>query len=330
MIDAPRFGFFFWPYSAEYVARMAALGERDGWDLVGIADTPGNAMDVWVALAVAAERTTRVPLAACVTNLVTRHPSVTVGAAASVDALSGGRLILGLGTGHSGVVNVGTTASTPEAFRRGLADVRTQLADKAKGRRVPVYAAASGPQALRAAGAVADGVFVNYGLGAEHVARARALIAEGARSAARSPDDVDLWWIACLDVDERREVALDKLGNILGFVAAYVAGPAPERRDVPPALVEPLRELRRRYTTRRVDMDPQLTRRLGVFDYLRGRLAVAGTPSDCLEQVHAALAAGAHSLMFTVSLAADPVRTVELFGRDVLGRLKGVQPAPPA
>jgi len=309
---------------------MAALGERDGWDLVGIADTPGNAMDVWVALAVAATRTEHVRLSACVTNLVTRHPMVTAGAAASVDALAGGRLILGLGAGHSGVVNVGATASTPEELRRGIAEVRARLAETATGRRVPVYAAASGPAALRAAGAVADGVFVNYGLGAEHVARARGLIAEGARAAGRSPDAIDVWWIACLDVDERRDVALEKLGNILGFVAAYVVGPAPERRDVPPALVESLRELRRRYTTRRADMDPTLTRRLGVFDYLRGRLAIAGTPDDCLAQVRAAFEAGAHSLMFTVSLAADPVRTVELFGRDVLGRLKGVQPASPA
>jgi len=312
---------------------MAGLGERDGWDLVGIADTPGNAMDVWVALALAAERTTRVPLAACVTNLVTRHPGVTASAAASVDALSSGRLVLGVGTGHSGVVNVGAAASTPADFRRELPRLR-ELAAAASvgrpGRRVPVYAAASGPAALKAAGAVADGVFVNYGLGAEHVARARGLIAEGAREAGRSPEDVDVWWIACLDVDERREVALEKLGNILGFVAAYVVGPAPERRDVPPAFVESLRELRRLYTTRRADMDPALTRRLGVFDYLRGRLAIAGTPDDCLAQVRAALTAGAHSLMFTVSLASDPVRTVELFGRHVLGRLKGVQPASPA
>ena len=326
----PRFGFFFWPYTPDYTARMAILGERDGWDLVGIADTPGNAMDVWVALGLAAERTRRVPLAACVTNLVTRHPAITAGAAASVDALASGRLILGVGTGHSGVTNVGAAASTPADFRRELARLRELTAAAAPARRVPVYAAASGPGALRTAGAVADGVFVNYGLGAEHVARVRGLIAEGAREAGRSPDDVDVWWIACLDVSDSREAALEKLGNILGFVGAYVAGPAPERRDVPPALVEPMRELRRRYTTRRAEMDPALTRRLGVFDYLRRRLAIAGTPRDCAEQVSAALAAGAGSLMFTVSLASDPVRTVELFGREVLGRLKGVQPPPPA
>ena len=326
-----RFGFFFWPYTPEYTARMAELGDRDGWDLVGIADTPGNAMDVWVALALAAERTHRAPLAACVTNLVTRHPAVTAGAAASVDALSAGRLILGLGTGHSGVANVGAAASSPADFRRGLAQVRTHLGESAGGRRrVPVYAAASGPGALRAAGAVADGVFVNYGLGAEHVARARGLIAEGAREAGRAPEEVDVWWIACLDVHESREVAFEKLGNILGFVGAYVAGATPERRDVPPALVPPMRELRRTYTTRRTQMDAALTRRLGVFDYLRGRLAVAGTPADCLAQVRAAHAAGAERLMFTVSLASDPVHTVELFGREVLGRLKGVQPPSPA
>ena len=36
-------------------------------------------------------------LATCVTNLVTRHPSITASAAASVDAAAGGRTILGIG-----------------------------------------------------------------------------------------------------------------------------------------------------------------------------------------------------------------------------------------
>ena len=129
---------------------------------------------------------------------------------------------------------------------------------------------------------------------------------------------MDLWWIAGLDVSERREAALDKLGNILGFVAAYVLGPAPAERGVPADLIPAIREMRAAYTTRRAEMDPALVKRLGLFDYLRRRLAVAGTPDDCVEQVRAALAAGATRLMFSVSLAADPVRTVELFGTHVL------------
>jgi 5,10-methylenetetrahydromethanopterin reductase len=333
-MSAPGLGFFFWPWSPEYTVALATLGERLGWDLVGIADTPGNAMDPWVALTLAATRTERVRLAMCVTNLSTRHPAITAGAAASADAVSGGRVILGLGTGHSGVVNVGTSASPAADFEAGLRFTRALLAGEraslggkdvrlaSPARRVPVYAAASGPRALRAAGAAADGVFVNYGLQVEHVARARTLIAEGAAGAGRRLDEVDVWWVACLDCDDRQATAFDKLGNILGFVAAYVLGPAPAARGVPAELIPAIRELRDAYTTRHAEMDPGLLRRLGLFDYLRRRLAVAGTPDECLAQVRAAVAAGATRLMFTVSLATDPMRTVELFGTRVLPALR--------
>jgi 5,10-methylenetetrahydromethanopterin reductase len=326
-------GFFFWPYDPAYTARMAALGERLGFDLIGVADTPGNAMDLWVALGVAAARTERVPLA-CVTNFVSRHPLVTASAAASLGATCDGRFILGVGTGHSAAVSAGARPTAPAAFRDGLVFTRTLLAGERASwngaaavlpkpaHRVPVYAAGSGPGALTAAGAVADGVFVNYGLQAEHVTAARAHVREGARAAGRAADDLDEWWIACLDVSARRETALDKLGNIVGFVAAYVVGPDPAKRGVPADLVPAIHEMRRTYTTRRADMDPALLHRLGLFDYLRRRLAVAGTPEDCVEQVRAARAAGARNLMFTVSLASDPERTVELFGREVLPHVR--------
>src|SRR5262249_57223366 len=99
-------------------------------------------------------------LAACVTNLETRHPAITAGAAASVDAIAGGRLLLGLGRGHSGVANLGAAASAGAAFRDGLVFTRALLAGErasvnggpavqlAPGRRpVPLFPAAAGPRA---------------------------------------------------------------------------------------------------------------------------------------------------------------------------------------
>src|SRR2546422_8273190 len=112
-----RFGFFFWPYSPEYTRRMAQLGDEYGCDMVGIADPPGSAMDPWVAMTLAIAATTRVRLATCVTNLVTRHPSITASAAASADLASGGRTILGIGAGHSGVANIGGVPPGPQALR---------------------------------------------------------------------------------------------------------------------------------------------------------------------------------------------------------------------
>src|SRR5437773_6995085 len=52
-------GFFFWPYDTALIRSMAEAADAFGYDMVGIADTPGNAMDPWVAttlLAAAARR----------------------------------------------------------------------------------------------------------------------------------------------------------------------------------------------------------------------------------------------------------------------------------
>jgi hypothetical protein len=98
-----------------------------------------------------------------------------------------------------------------------------------------------------------------------------ALVHEGAREGGRLIREIDLWYVACLDVSERRETAFEKLGNILGFVAAYVLGPDPPGRGVPPELVPAMRQLRATYTTRQRAMDPTLVKQLGLFDYLSGR-----------------------------------------------------------
>jgi 5,10-methylenetetrahydromethanopterin reductase len=330
-----RFGFFFWPWTPDDTLRMADLGETLGFDLVGIADTPGNAMDPWVAMTLAASRTRRVRLPVCVTNIVTRHPAISASAAASVGLVAGPRTILGIGAGHSGVANVGGVPAGADALREAIVFMRTLFRGEPAmygGARahlpwvrhpVPVYLAGSGPAALEVAGTVADGAFVNYGLETNLVSQAAARLAAGARAARRAVSDVDVWHIACLDCDERREKALDKLGNILGFVAVYILGRAPEASGVPAPLAPAIRELRRLYTTERHAMDPGLVKRLGLFDYLRRRLAIAGTPEDCHEQVREAEKAGVRQIMFSVSLAADPERTVELFGRHVLPAFGG-------
>jgi hypothetical protein len=90
---------------------------------------------------------------------------------------------------------------------------------------------------------------------------------------------------------------------------------------VPEALRAQLLQLHARYSTRPGDADIKLIQELGLFDYLSRRLAICGNPRDCLAQALAAKSAGAERLMLTVSLASDPVRTVELFGEHVLPQL---------
>ena len=328
-------GFFFWPFSVELTLRLAAAAEQYGYDMIGVADTPGNAMDPWVAATLIAEHTTKPRVALCVTNLLSRHPAATAAAIASLDLVSRGRAVLGIGAGNSGTKNLGVGSSKAEALMEGVRFIKRLLEGQPAEyqgasahlpwvrRAPPVFQAGSLPRSLEAAGAAADGVFSNYGLDAGSLSASLAHVARGAKAAGRSVEMLEVWQIACLDCNDDRDVARKKLGAILAFVSGYVIGGGDlAARGVPERYIGPLRELRRRYSTRPGDADARMVEALGLFDYLAGRLAVWGNPADCVQQALAAKAAGATRLMFTVSLAADPVRTVELFGEKVLPELR--------
>jgi 5,10-methylenetetrahydromethanopterin reductase len=266
-----------------------------------------------------------------VTNLVTRHPAVAAASIASVDLLAPGRAVLGVGVGHSGTRNLGAPSLPARELGEGVAFVKELLRGRPavyRGgtahlpwvkRPSPVFLAASHPRSLEAAGAHADGVFINYGLAADNVTASEGTVARAARAAGRSPDEVEIWQIACLDCSADGNASRRKIGAILAFVSAYVMGGGDlGRRGVPAEHRAALQELRRRYSTRPGEADAALVTELGLFDYLSRRLAICGTPEECLAQVRAAQAAGIRRLMFSVSLAVDPVETVRLFGQKVL------------
>lgn len=327
-------GFFFWPYSLELCEKLAERADRYGFAMIGIADTPGNAMDPWMAATLVARACRRPRIALCVTNLLTRHPAVSAAAVATLDHISGGRAILGIGAGHSGTRNLGLAKSTAQELAEAVTFIKTLLtgAPATLGtasahlpwikRAPPVFLAGSHRRTLEAAGRVADGAFVNFGLAAENIGASQMHLANGTKAAGRAPADVEVWQIAALDCSEDGEIARNKIGAMLAFLAGYVIGGKNlSARGVPVALHAPLIELNRRYSTRPGATDIKLVRELGLFDYLSRRLSICGNPDDCLAQALAAKAAGAKRLMLTVSLASDPVRTVELFGEHVLPKL---------
>jgi 5,10-methylenetetrahydromethanopterin reductase len=328
-------GFFFWPYNPGLVESLADRADRYGYDMIGIADTPGNAMDPWVSAALAARVTKKARVALCVTNLVTRDAAVSAAAIASLDRIVEGRAVLGIGAGHSGTKNLGRGNSTAKELGEGITFIKTLLRGEpatlnTTTSHLPwvkqpskVFLAASHPLGLATAGRTADGVFLNFGLGGDNMAQAGAIVAKGIAEAGRSAQEVEIWQIAALDCAMDGDLARDKVGAMLAFLAGYVIGDKNlETRGVPEHLREPLLELRRRYSTRPGDADIRLVRELGLFDYLSGRLAICGTPQQCLQQALAAKEAGAKRLMLTVSLASDPIRTVELFGEHVLPKLR--------
>src|SRR5258707_15898964 len=120
-------GFFFWPYTLDLCEQLAERADRYGYAMIGIADTPGNAMDPWVSAAMVARASRRARVALCVTNLLTRHPAVSAAAVASLDHISNGRAVLGIGAGHSGTKNVGLPKSRAKDLAEGVTFIKTLL-----------------------------------------------------------------------------------------------------------------------------------------------------------------------------------------------------------
>ena len=86
------------------VVRLARAAEEAGWEGFFVWDHLGfvwgsPSCDPWVVLSAAAVSTTRLKLGTAITPLARRRPHVVANALASLDLLSGGRVIFGAGLG---------------------------------------------------------------------------------------------------------------------------------------------------------------------------------------------------------------------------------------
>jgi 5,10-methylenetetrahydromethanopterin reductase len=78
------------------------LAEQLGYHRAWIYDTPQQSPDVWMTLALAAQRTERIGLGPGVLVPSLRHPMVNAAATATLCALAPGRVAVAFGTGFTG------------------------------------------------------------------------------------------------------------------------------------------------------------------------------------------------------------------------------------
>jgi 5,10-methylenetetrahydromethanopterin reductase len=324
---AARFGIVFLPETLSGWGDLCREAEDTGFEWLGVADSQSVFRELYVALTVAALHTRRVRLGPLVTNPLTRHLVVTASAIASVDELSGGRAVLGLGSGDSAIYTIGA----PPATLAGLEDSIVTLERAGRpwrvhrsARRVPIYLAAEGPRTLELAGRVADGVIVGLGLTPEVVRLSLAAIERGARAAGRTLDDVDVWWFAKTSLADRREQAIAPIKMALAASANHAFRFTLEGKGVPPDLHEKIRALQREYNSHHHEIpgaaNASLPDRWDLTDFLVDRFAIAGTPADCVAQVERARAAGARQFLIT-GFVPDPRAFMRRFTREVADRI---------
>lgn len=333
-----QFGIGLLPSNLQETADQARLADDLGYDLVRIADSQCLFRDLYVALTLVALNTSRAKIGPGVTNPVTRHPTVTAGAIASIDELAGGRAVLGLGTGDSAVLNIDEKPASTAALREYVLAIREIFRHREttyRGktirltwatREVPIWLAAAGAKSLRLAGEIADVVIMGSGFLPESIRASMAYVEEGARAAGRDPKDVEVWVLGPANVAESREAAIAPLRAAEAATAHVAFGRGLERAGVPPELVPAVQRLAREYRTQQhqagVDsFNARLVEALGLTDYLARRFALAGTPQECIEQARAVAATGVRGLMLTI-VTPDAHKTIRDLGEQVMPALR--------
>jgi 5,10-methylenetetrahydromethanopterin reductase len=185
-----------WPQ----VATVTREGERLGYSAVFHPETDGR--DTLATLAALAGETERLLLGTGVIPMGARTPKLAAMAAATVQERSGGRHILGVGTG-------GAAPGALDQLRRYVEEVREHLDVAALDlpRPVPIWIAALGPRATRLAGEIADGVILNW-CTPDRVAEAQEAVRVAAGGAGRDPDAVTIAVYVRASFSERAEEAL--------------------------------------------------------------------------------------------------------------------------
>ena len=197
------FGFTLKPdHSVDRSIALTRQAEAAGFTYGWLFDSHVAFREAYPLLTLMAANTRTMRLGTCVTNPVTREPSVTASAIATLDEISGGRMDLGIGRGDSSVRAVGSPPTTLKSLEQAVTVIRDLVEGRTTsdhggelnlswtGRwKLPVWIAGYGPMALAMTGRIADGVILQLA-DPDLVRWMAGLVRESAVSAGRDPASI--------------------------------------------------------------------------------------------------------------------------------------------
>jgi 5,10-methylenetetrahydromethanopterin reductase len=296
--------------------------ERLGYGHLWLTDSSLHARNCYSYLTLAAARSTRLVLGTAVTNPASRHPAITAAAAATLDEVSGGRMVLGIGAGDRPLLALGLRPSPladVEAAVSGMRRLwRGETVDlEAAGFRlrgahlrfparaeIPVYVSASGPKTLERAGQIADGVILLVGLFPEGLSWALDQVQRGADLAGRPRPHIAVFAYGTIDEDEDAALAGGR------SIAAWFPQTAPHICDLAGLPRDITYRVRESYAGGEFQ-EAAAAARLLPDDFVR-KVALSGSRQRASEQIRHALDVGADSV-HVFPLGADRLGTIRAF-----------------
>src|ERR687891_1191850 len=248
-------------FTAEQQLEVVRDAESLGYDSVWTAEAYGS--DAATVLAWLAGQTEKIKIGSAIFQMPGRSAAMTAMTAATLDQLSDGRMLLGIGSsgpqvaegwhGQRFAKQLQRTREYVEIVRKALARERLEYGGEAytlplpdgPGKalklmiapvqeRIPIYIAAIGPKNTQLCGEIADGWLPVF-FSPEHVDGSRALLEEGAARSGRSLDGFDVAPTVQVSIDDDVDRARDSMRP---FIALYVGGMGSREKNFYNALVQ--------------------------------------------------------------------------------------------
>ena len=306
--------------SADDQREIVQEAERLGDESVWTAEAYGS--DAATILAWIAQATSTIRLGSAIFQMPARSAAMTAMTAATIDQLSDGRMLLGIGSSGPQVAEgwhgqrfghqIQRTREYVAVVRKALARERLQFEGETlrlplpdgPGKalkltigpvqeQIPIYLAAIGPNNTKLAGEIADG-WIPTLFSPEHVAEFRPLLQEGAARGGRSLEHFDIAPTVQVCVSDDLESARNQMRP---FLALYVGGMGSREKNFYNALVrrygfeDEARDVQELYLEgRREDAMARLS------DELIDTVSLVGTPAHVRDRLAVYREAGVGTL----------------------------------
>jgi 5,10-methylenetetrahydromethanopterin reductase len=307
--------------------KLGQLAEELGYAGFWVADSHSIFRDAYMVLANTAVVTNRILLAAGVTPTPTRHPAALANAWATLQELSNGRAVMGLGVGDSAVSNLGLKPERLAVFEEKLKTMRALMKGECadyQGKElrmawakfdVPIVMACSGPKSLQMGGRLADGILFQVGSDPAFVRYALDNIQKGADAAGRKLEDIKIIMrVACL-VDDDRELAREAVKGYAA-VAAGTTYMTVSREYFDDDLYEDLTRFKAGYDYKKHGSSGAKHKEL-LTDRILHAIAITGTPDEAIPRFQQIADMGVNGFCWTASMP-EPEPFVRGFAATVM------------
>ncbi|NNN09137.1 MAG: LLM class flavin-dependent oxidoreductase [Acidimicrobiaceae bacterium] len=299
---------------------LAVRAESAGVDSVWLAEGP-VARDAFITLSAIATKTSHVELATGVVNPFTRHPAQLAASFATLDELSQGRAVAGVGFGaRDFLLPLGVDVSKPLTTAREMVQIirgllnretielhseKFELDNVRLGLRpfrqsLPIYLAATGPKMCALAGQVADGIYLLYGT-QSYVTSSLALAGEK-RPVDAAPFRVASPTLMAVDGDDSRALTGAKIG--LGLMLTEPNGEGLlEANGIDPELAQRIRDA--------LSTGGVKALAAAVDETIVDKLIISGSHAECVERLVEAYGWGVNEPQILLA-GEDPTVTLKV------------------